>query len=79
MKYPVRCEIVDVDGTGHRVGPFVSKTPEISKPHIGKQGLAEITDNGNVLITLDDGSVLYGYECWWKALGEVSNDSKNKM
>ena len=70
MKYPIRCEIVDVDGTGERVGPYLAKTPDVSKPHIGKRGLAERMEDGNVRITLDDGSVIYGYECWWEALGD---------
>lgn len=64
MKYPVRCQIVDV--TGMEVLPGIEgKTPKESKPHIGQQGLAERLSSGTVRITLDDGSVLYGHECWW--------------
>jgi hypothetical protein len=44
------------------------RTPDKSKPHIGKQGLAYEIDGLNVRITLDDGTVLMGYECWWKPL-----------
>ena len=64
MKYPVRCEILDV--TGQEVFPGIEgRTPDESKPHIGKRGLAEEIGY-NVRITLDDGSILWGYECWWK-------------
>jgi len=70
MKFPVRCEIIDVEG--QEVSP-------ISKPHIGKQGLAEQIRNleveelgtfttTTVRITLDDGNILAGYECWWKPI-----------
>jgi len=65
MKYPIRCEIIDVVGHNYRVGPFLADTPEKSKPHIGKQGIAEKI-NGDVKITLDDGNILYGWGCWWK-------------
>lgn len=71
IKYPTRCEIIDV--TGHEVLPGIEgMTPEESKPHIGKQGLAEEI-NGNVRITLDDGEVIFGYECWWKPVGVWEN------
>lgn len=38
-----------------------------SIPHLGKEGLAE-KDDWMVRITLDDGHVIYGYECWWMPL-----------
>ena len=67
IKYPTRCEIIDV--TGMEVFPGVlGKTPDTSKPHIGKQGLAESIDDLSVRITLDDGTIIYGYECWWKPI-----------
>lgn len=69
MKYPVRARIVDAAGTP--IGPLgsglVAATPESSRPHVGKEGLAERVD-GLVRITLDDGAVLWGYECWWEPL-----------
>jgi hypothetical protein len=66
MKYPTRCRIVDV--SGNEVFPgLTANTPEISKPHIGKLGLAEKI-NDIVRITLDDGNLLYGYECWWEPI-----------
>ena len=66
IEYPIRCEIIDV--TGKEVFPgFVGNTPDISRPHIGKQGLAE-EDGPFVKITLDDGTILYGFECWWKPI-----------
>ena len=68
MKYPTRCEIVDV--TGIEVFPGIrGRTPDNSKAHIGKKGIAE--DYGDtVRITLDDGNVIYGYECWWVPLNK---------
>ncbi len=64
MKYPVRCKIIDVVGIEVFPGGIEGTTPEISKSHVGKEGLAEKIGN-NVRITLDDGGVLWGYECWW--------------
>ena len=69
IEYPTRCKIIDV--TGIEVFPgLVGNTPEVSKPHVGKNGLAERVKKG-VRITLDDGSILWGYECWWKPISEV--------
>ncbi len=67
---PTRCIIVDVDGDEIFPG-IIAKTPKISKPHIGKHGLAEEDDNLNVKITLDDGTVIMGYECWWQPEKEM--------
>ncbi len=64
MKYPTRCRILDVTGEVFRPG-IERRTPEVSKPHIGKEGLAEEVGD-NVRITLDDGATLWGYECWWE-------------
>ena len=61
MKYPVRCRIVDLTG---------SLAPG-NKPHIGKEGLAEEIDE-NVRITLDDGTILWGYDCWWEVIKDQS-------
>ena len=71
MKYPTRCEIIDVSGSTmlSMVGEIYLKTPKESKPHIGKQGLAEeieVDQITHVKITLDDNTILWGYECWWK-------------
>ena len=68
--YPVRCVIVDPEGEGKTItlldgSVLVLIAPEISKPHVGKHGLAELTEDLNVKITLDDGSIIYGHECWW--------------
>ena len=64
ISYPTRCVIIDV--TDVEVFPgIIGRTPEISKPHVGEHGLAELIDN-NVRITLDDGrGILWGYDCWW--------------
>jgi hypothetical protein len=64
MIYPTRCKIIDV--VGIEVLPGIEgRTPPASQPHVGKEGMARKLDNGGVEITLDDGSTLYGGECWW--------------
>ncbi len=73
MEYPTRCEIVDVTGMNKEIIPgtgVIARTPDTSKSHIGKQGVAEKIDGnfGGVKITLDDGTVLLGSECWWKSI-----------
>ena len=65
--YPVRRRIVDPDGAPFAPG-LVCRTPAISKPHIGKEGLAERLDGEAVRVALDDGTVLMGYECWWEPI-----------
>ena len=67
VKYPTRCEIIDPDG--HKITPeLAAKAPDASKPHIGKKGLAEKLGEWEVRITLDDGTIIYGHECWWVPL-----------
>lgn len=67
IKYPTRCEIIDV--TGEEVFPgVIGNTPDVSKSHIGEFGVAEKIDDLNVKITLDNGVVLMGYECWWRPI-----------
>ncbi len=67
MKYPVRCKIIDI--AGEVINPeypnIIAATPEVSKPYIGEEGLAELLDEWTVRITLDNGNIIYGYECWW--------------
>lgn len=66
ISYPVRCRIIDVAGIEVYHG-VEGQTPEYSKRHVGKTGYAQrIKDN--VLITLDDGNGLWGYECWWEPI-----------
>jgi hypothetical protein len=72
MNYPVRCKIVDVAGCEVYPG-LIAATPDVSRAHIGKKGLAE-RDGINVKITLDDGSILYGYECWWTPLDKEAQE-----
>ncbi|KKM62245.1 hypothetical protein LCGC14_1466570 [marine sediment metagenome] len=63
--YPTRCRIIDVAGevwNGIRI-----RTPAASRPHIGKEGTAAL-DGGCVRVTLDDGTVLMGYDCWWEPI-----------
>ena len=63
----IRCVIVTAPPwtTTHDGVAYETATPEQSFPHIGKHGTAEYLDNLIVKITLDDGNVIYGYECWW--------------
>ena len=75
MVYPTRCKIIDVTGQEVYLG-IIGRTPDISKPHVGKFGVAEKLPNGLVQITLDDGIELMGYECWWEPIGEIDPHSK---
>ena len=66
IKYPTRCRIIDV--TGQDVFPGqLGRTPDVSKPRVGREGLAERVGE-DVRITLDDGTILMGYECWWEPI-----------
>lgn len=59
----LRVRIINVDGetyNGMRLA-----TPGVSLPHIGKEGIASWTGD-NLIITLDDGHILFGFECWWE-------------
>lgn len=69
--YPTRCKIVDVTGEEFIPG-FARRTPDESKPHIDKEGLAERVGE-NVRITLDDGAIIWGYDCWWEPLAYLKN------
>jgi hypothetical protein len=75
IRYPVRCIIIDADGMSLSDGDFsaIAKTPDESKPHIGKHGLAEEITPWDVKITLDDGNIIHGYECWWIPEDEEAN------
>lgn len=69
----IRCQIIDVDGE-FLYPRVVAKTPEISRAHVGKYGYAE-RENDTYRITLDDGTILMGYECWWQPTdGEEKNE-----
>jgi hypothetical protein len=72
MSNPIRCEIVDVEGQdlGHGM---VARTPEISRPHIGKLGYAHRVED-TYRIELDDGTVLWGYQCWWNRVEEAKDE-----
>ena len=65
-KYPTRCMIVDPHGAP--VLGFTTSTPAKSVPHLGQRGTAELKPPDDVRITLDDGTILWGYECWWVAI-----------
>ena len=78
MEYPVRCKIIDV--TGVEVFPGIEgRTPDVSKSHIGKEGLAEedVTGFGKVRITLDDGTIIFGHECWWTPIKDDTEPHPN--
>lgn len=66
MEYPTRCKIIE--GTGLTFFGLSCATPEESLPHIGKEGTAEELSDGTIKITLDDGNIIYGSDCWWVAL-----------
>lgn len=80
ITYPTRCQIVNADGLPYVPIPgMMKRTPNRSLRHIGKKGLAEEVPwpfgmaaglNSVVKITLDDGAVIYGHECWWVPIEE---------
>ena len=66
--YPTRCQIIDP--TGDEVVPgYKAASPPEAEPHVGKRGLAEEIGE-DVRITLDDGTVIWGYECWWEPIAD---------
>lgn len=78
ITYPTRCRIIDV--TGEEVFPGIERrTPDESKPHIGKQGVAEevnFAETGELVrITLDDGALLWGSECWWEPIESKESEA----
>ena len=73
MEYPVRCRIVDPTGEPFALG-MTKRAPSESMPHVGKEGLAEKLIE-NVRITLDDGTILWGYECWWEVAQASGGES----
>ncbi len=72
MDYPTRARVLDV--TGEVWNGLHIATPAVSAPHVGKEGLAEMVPDPAeagyeaVRLTLDDGTVLWGWECWWEAV-----------
>ena len=74
IEYPTRCRIIDVEGETWR--GLAIATPDVSRPHIGKEGLAELLDPHTVRITLDDGTIIYGAECWWESLEPSTGEAE---
>jgi hypothetical protein len=66
IEYPTRCRIIDV--TGQTFFGLPIRTPDTSRPHVGKEGTAYEDEEHGVRLELDDGTVLYGYQCWWEAV-----------
>ena len=66
MQRSIRCVIIDIDGEviSSEYPDVVARTPEVSKPYIGERGVAEAEEWG-IKITLDNGNIIYGHECWW--------------
>lgn len=73
IKYPCRCRIIDPEGEERAVegGTVILKTPEVSKPKLGRTGTAH-KEGHTVRIELDDGGVLMGYECWWEPIADTN-------
>ena len=62
----IRCRIVDPKGREVFPG-YKAFAPARSMLHIGKEGFADDEFN-RVRITLDDGTIIYGDECWWEKI-----------
>ena len=65
MKYPVRARIIDI---AEVLPGALGQIPVISKPHVGKEGTANQLSNGEIIIVLDGGGKLWGWECWWEPI-----------
>lgn len=66
----VRVKVVQAEGEEVRPG-LIAQDPDAAKPHFEKLGWCEINavhpiGISNPKITLDDGTVLWGMECWWE-------------
>ena len=68
-----RCEIIDAEGLEMiRGSGIMMSNPETSVPHIGKKGYAS-HEGARLKIILDDKTIIYGDQCWWKPI-ENEND-----
>lgn len=76
QEYPTRCQIVDANGKSWH--GLEMRTPKASYPHLGKFGKAELMDNIFVKITLDDGNIIWGHECWWKPINKTIGGDNNE-
>ena len=70
----VRVEVVSAEGVEVFPG-VIGADPAVAKPNIGKLGWCEedaevpgMPGYLNPRITLDDGTVIWGYQCWWKPI-----------
>lgn len=61
-----RVKIIKAEGLTFVGLPCRDSSPE----HIGKEGtIRALTQSGIPEIHLDDGSIVFGYDCWWRPLG----------
>ena len=58
----MRVQIMENPGEIHG---YRTATPAVSRPHLGQVGTVTEFDGFSPRIELDNGAVLYGYECWW--------------
>jgi hypothetical protein len=72
MTTPVGTRVRIVDPKGRRLAgtDLIAKAPADSVPHLGKEGEIVGYNGRSPKILLDDGSVLFGYECWWEPVEE---------
>lgn len=81
----VLVEVVKAEGTEVAPG-IIAADPEIAKPKIGLRGwcdedallpdeFAMYPGHTNPRIELDDGSIIWGYECWWKPVKKGEDDA----
>ena len=83
MTYPTRCKIISAYGEEVLPG-IITLTPDKSKQHIEKMGLAELVPSNiiegmteQVRITLDDGMIIWGFECWWEPIETREKNAPN--
>ena len=65
-RFPLHVRIIDPRNHPYAQG-YRMTAPPASVPHLGKSGLIRSSwkPGDSPKIELEDGTVLYGYECWW--------------
>jgi hypothetical protein len=70
----VRVQIIQAGGSPLPVPGVVAADPATAVPNFGKYGWCEMNafcpalGEENPKITLDDGTVIWGYQCWWQPI-----------
>lgn len=82
----VRVRVVSVAGTEVFPG-IIGADPDAAKPHFEELGWCDEDGHPDPLepnytnpkITLDDGTIIWGYECWWKPILTELGEKREAM